>query len=246
MFKFGARALLMASNTVAAPRTGQGVPRNTLTWKKLKKKNLYLIHIRNTLNHKIRNTLNHKIRNTLKLKKKNICSTFKPKKKKKKKKKPQKKIWTKIFKKKKKLVTKPSLLPTASQAQHNTEVANPWILTQKKKKKTSIEQIRNQSTVTSLAEKTKYNLYKAKANQTPLPNTTIQICLSKKKKPNTKKTKPQTQSKPNPRWDGHIARRRNSLRCSSSSSSRRCSSTPHHHSFAPRRRSSRGPRHRSS
>ena len=39
----------------------------------LKKKNIYiyiyLIHIRNTLNHKIRNTLNHKIRNTLKLKK---------------------------------------------------------------------------------------------------------------------------------------------------------------------------------
>ena len=38
--------------------------------KKIKKKKLYLIHIRNTLNHKIRNTLNHKIRNTLKLKKK--------------------------------------------------------------------------------------------------------------------------------------------------------------------------------
>ena len=34
---------------VAAPRTGQGVPRNTLTWKKLKKKNLYLIYARNTL-----------------------------------------------------------------------------------------------------------------------------------------------------------------------------------------------------
>ena len=62
----------------------------------------------------------------------------------------------------------------------------------KKKKKPSIEQIRNQSTVTLLAEKTKYNLYKAKANQTPLPNTAIQTCLSKKKKPNTEKTKPQT------------------------------------------------------
>ena len=61
----------------------------------------------------------------------------------------------------------------------------------KKKKKPSIEQIRNQSTVTLLAEKTKYNLYKAKANQTPLPNTAIQTCLSKKKKP--------IQRKPNPR-----------------------------------------------
>ena len=69
----------------------------------------------------------------------------------------------------------------------------------KKKKKTNTEQIRNQSTVTSLAEKTKYNLYRAKENQTPLPNTTIQICLSKKKKktqyranqtPNPEKTKP--------------------------------------------------------
>ena len=68
----------------------------------------------------------------------------------------------------------------------------------KKKRKTSIEQIRNQSIVTSLVEKTKYSPYKAKANQTPLPNTAIQICLYKKK-PNTEKTKPQTQSKPNPR-----------------------------------------------
>ena len=99
------------------------------------------------------------------------------------------------------MVTEPSPLPIASQAQHNPEVANPWILTQKKeKRKTSTEQIRNQSTVMSLAEKTKYSPYKAKANQTPLPNTAIQICLStkKKKKPNTEKTKPQTQSKPNP------------------------------------------------
>ena len=32
------------------------------------------------------------------------------------------------------MVTEPSPLPTASQAQHNPEVANPWILTQKKKK----------------------------------------------------------------------------------------------------------------
>ena len=59
-----------------------------------------------------------------------------------------------------------------------------------KKKKSSTEQIRNQSTVTSLAEKTKYNLYKAKANQTPLPNTAIQICLLKKNP---------IQRKPNPR-----------------------------------------------
>ena len=43
----------------------------------------------------------------------------------------------------------------------------------------------------------------------------------KKKKPNTEKTKPQTQSKPNPRWDvdGHVACRRSSLRRSSSLSS---------------------------
>ena len=73
-------------NTVAVPHTSQGVPRNTLTWKKFKKKKLYLIHIRNTLNHKIRNTLEFK------KKKKIICSSFKPKKKKK----TQKKIWTKI------------------------------------------------------------------------------------------------------------------------------------------------------
>ena len=94
------------------------------------------------------------------------------------------------------MVTEPSPLPTASQAQHNPEVANPWILTQKKKKKkrkTSIEQIRNQSIVTSLVEKTKYSPYKAKANQTPLPNTAIQICLSTKKKKNP------IQRKPNPR-----------------------------------------------
>ena len=62
----------------------------------------------------------------------------------------------------------------------------------KEKRKTSTEQIRNQSTVTSFAEKTKYSPYKAKTNQTPLPNTAIQICLSKKKK------KP-IQRKPNPR-----------------------------------------------
>ena len=96
------------------------------------------------------------------------------------------------------MVTEPSPLPTASQAQHNPEVANPWILTQKKKKKkrkTSIEQIRNQSIVTSLVEKTKYSPYKAKANQTPLPNIAIQICLSKKKK----KKKNPIQRKPNPR-----------------------------------------------
>ena len=61
-----------------------------------------------------------------------------------------------------------------------------------KKRKTNTEQIRNKSTVTSLAEKTKYSLYKAKANHTPLPNTAIQICLSKKKK------KP-IERKPNPR-----------------------------------------------
>ena len=62
----------------------------------------------------------------------------------------------------------------------------------KKKKKPSTKQIRNQSTVTSLAEKAKYSPYKAKANQTPLPNTAIQICLLKKKKP-------PIQRKPNPR-----------------------------------------------
>ena len=96
----------------------------------------------------------------------------------------------------------------------------------KKKRKTSTEQIRNQSTVTSLAEKAKYSPYKAKANQAPLPKIAIQICLStkkKKKKPNTEKTKPQTQSKLNPRWDadGHVARRRSLLCRSSSLSTRR-------------------------
>ena len=49
------------------------------------KKNIYLIHIRNTLNHKIRNTLNHKTRNTLELKKKkNYLFYFQVQKKKKK------------------------------------------------------------------------------------------------------------------------------------------------------------------
>ena len=69
-----------------------------------------------------------------------------------------------------------------------------------KKKKKITEQIRNQTTVTSLAEiKTVYTLYKAKANQTPLPNTAIQRRLSKKERnqiqskketPNPEQTKP--------------------------------------------------------
>ena len=55
------------------------------------------------------------------------------------------------------------------------------------KKKKITEQIRNQTAVTSLAEiNTVYTLYRAKANQTPLPNTAIQRFLSKKKKKETK------------------------------------------------------------
>ena len=81
------------------------------------------------------------------------------------------------------------------------------------KKKKSTEQIRNQTTVTSLAEiNTVYTLYKAKANQTPLPNTAIQRCLQEKKRN-------QIQSKPNPRPRANqthggaaTARRRSSLR----------------------------------
>ena len=56
--------------------------------KKILKKNLYLIHIRNTLN--------HKIRNTLELKKKNYLFYFQGQKKKK----PKKKIELKSKKKK--------------------------------------------------------------------------------------------------------------------------------------------------
>ena len=87
------------------------------------KKNLYLIHIRNTLN--------HKFRNTLELKKKKKLSVLLSSQKKKK---PKKKFELKSKKKKKNLVTELSPLPTESQAQHNPEVANPWILTQKKEK----------------------------------------------------------------------------------------------------------------
>ena len=61
----------------------------------------------------IRNTLSHKIRNTLRLKKKNYLFYFQAK--------------------KKKFVTEPS----PRQAQQITEVANPWILPKKKKKKTT-------------------------------------------------------------------------------------------------------------
>ena len=143
------------------------------------------------------------------------------------------------------MVTEPSPLPIASQAQHNPEVANPWILTQKKeKRKTSTEQIRNQSTVTSLAEKTKYSPYKAKANQTPLPNTAIQTCLSKKKKP--------IQRKPNPRPRAnqtHSVTVTSLVGAARSVARRpRRSSTPSscHCSSALRHRSSRGPRRKSS
>ena len=113
-----------------------------------------------------------------------------------------------------------------------------------KKRKTNTEQIRNQSTVTSLAEKAKYSPYKAKANQTPLPNTAIQICLLKKKK-NPQYRENQT---PDPEQTKPTVRRRRS-RCSQAQlapslvvlvylSSTCCSS-------APRRHSSRGPRRRS-
>ena len=95
------------------------------------------------------------------------------------------------------MVIEPSPLPTASQAQHNTEVANPWILTlKKKKKKTSAEQIRNQSTVTSLAEKTKYSPYKAKANQTKPHYPILQYKFVYQK---IKKIKTPIQRKPNSR-----------------------------------------------
>ena len=71
------------------------------------------------------------------------------------------------------------------------------------KKKKSTEQIRNQITVTSLAEiNTVYTLYKAKANQTPLPNTAIQRCLSKKKKKkNQIQSKKETKYKANQNLD---------------------------------------------
>ena len=114
----------------------------------------------------------------------------------------------------------------------------------KKKRKTSTEQIRNQSTVMSLAEKAKYSPYKAKANQTPLPNTAIQICLLKKKK----KTQYRENQTPDPEQTKPTVRRRRS-RCSQAqlapslvflvySSSTRRLSTLHC-------RSSRGPRRRS-
>ena len=65
---------------VATPRATQGVPRNTLTWKKKKKTWIFFLHFLYLLC--IRKTLNHKIRKTLKLKYIYIyiCSTFKQKK----------------------------------------------------------------------------------------------------------------------------------------------------------------------
>ena len=77
----------------------------------------------------------------------------------------------------------------------------------KKKKKPSTKQIRNQSTVTSLAEKTKYSPYKAKANQTPLPNTAIHTCLSKKKK-----TQYRENQTPDPEQTNPMVRHRRSRR----------------------------------
>ena len=53
---------------VATPRATQGVPRNTLTWKKKKKTWIFFLNFLYLLC--IRKTLNHKIRKTLKLKKK--------------------------------------------------------------------------------------------------------------------------------------------------------------------------------
>ena len=96
---------------------------------------------------------------------------------------------------------------------------------------------------------TAYTLYKAKANQTPLPNTAIQRCLSKKKKkPNTEQKRNQIQSKPNPRSRANqthggadTTRRRSSLRDLRRSSS----SSSHRHSLARRRRSSLAHRRRS-
>ena len=64
------------------------------------------------------------------------------------------------------------------------------------KKKTSAEQIRNQSTVTSLAEKTKYSPYKAKANQTKPHYPILQYKFVYQK---IKKIKTPIQRKPNSR-----------------------------------------------
>ena len=66
----------------------------------------------------------------------------------------------------------------------------------KEKRKTSIEQTRNQSMVTSLAEKTKYSPYKAKANQIKPHYPILQYKFVYQK---IKKIKTPIQRKPNSR-----------------------------------------------
>ena len=126
------------------------------------------------------------------------------------------------------MVTKPSPLPTARQAQHNMEVANPWILTQKKKNPNQYRANHKSIHGHVVGRENQIQSIQSKSKPNPITqycNTDLFI-KKKKKKTNREKTKPQTQSKPNPRWDSHVARRRSSLRRSSSSSSRRRSSAP--------------------
>ena len=87
----------------------------------------------------------------------------------------------------------------------------------------------------SLVEKTKYSPYKAKANQTPLPNTAIQICLKKKKNqyrenqtPDPEQTKPTVRRRQSRRSQAQLASSLVVLVYSSST----------HRSSAPCRRSS--------
>ena len=131
------------------------------------------------------------------------------------------------------MVTKPSLLSTASQAQHNTEVANPWILTQKKKK----NQYRaNQKSIHGhvIGRENQIQSIQSKSKPNPITQYYNTDLFIKKKNP--------IQSKPNPkpRKNQTHGETVTSLAGAARSVARR------HRSFAPRHRSSQGPRCKSS
>ena len=88
------------------------------------------------------------------------------------------------------MVTKPSLLPTASQAQHNTKVANPWILTPKKKKKPVQSKLEINPRSRHWQRKPNTIYTKQKQTKPHYPILQYRFVYQKKKKPNTEKTKP--------------------------------------------------------
>ena len=110
--------------------------------KKTWKKKLYIIIKIFYICFIFRNPLSNKIRNTLKLINKIVCSTFKQKKKKS----PKKIFWTKIWKKKYKII-KIMTKPSPWQAQQSIVYKGIHEFS-KKKKKTNTEQI-TKSKITS-------------------------------------------------------------------------------------------------